>query len=102
MISTMQDAIVKIDKAGRLVIPSEIRQALRLTPDTPLQIRIVNGVLEIEPRSEPALFKKKGRLTVASIHGKSQSLSHEITENTRREIYAGRAEQLIVQSRRKK
>lgn len=102
MILTMIDAITKIDGAGRVVIPREIRQAMRLKADTPLQLRLVDGILEIEPQSSPAVFKKKGRLVVASLHGKARNLTQEETEKTRQDIYTGKTEHLIAQSRRKK
>jgi len=38
-----------IDAAGRLVIPKAIREAAGLTPETPLEIRLHEGRVEIEP-----------------------------------------------------
>ena len=102
MIPTMRETKTKIDGAGRVVIPSEIRQAMRLTADTPLQLRLVNGVLEIEPESNPANFVKKGRLVVASLAGKPRKLTQEETEKVRQEIYTDRTEQLIAPPRGKK
>lgn len=38
-----------IDAAGRLVILKAIREATGLTPETPLEIRLHEGRVEIEP-----------------------------------------------------
>ena len=40
---------VKIDKQGRIVIPSEIRKLLRLDPNTELILNIRNGTIVLEP-----------------------------------------------------
>ena len=37
-----------IDGAGRLVIPKQIREQVGLKPGMPLDIRVDNGVIEIE------------------------------------------------------
>jgi len=42
--------VTTMDKAGRLVIPSDIRREAALQPGTPLEIRWRDGVLEIEPQ----------------------------------------------------
>ena len=38
-----------IDRAGRIVIPKQIRDALGLTPDTELEITIDGGGVRLEP-----------------------------------------------------
>jgi AbrB family looped-hinge helix DNA binding protein len=40
---------VTMDKSGRVVIPKEIRKAANLAPDVPLNIRLENGSLVLEP-----------------------------------------------------
>ncbi len=50
-----------IDRAGRLVIPKEIRDRAGLTPGMPLNIRVHNGVIEIEPEGLPVRLEWRGR-----------------------------------------
>jgi AbrB family looped-hinge helix DNA binding protein len=40
---------VTIDKAGRIVVPKVMRDELGLTPETNLQMEVVDGHLEISP-----------------------------------------------------
>src|SRR3989304_3100937 len=54
-----------IDRAGRIVVPKSIRDAARLTPGTPLDIRVVGGHLEIEPVPVPVKLERRGKLLVA-------------------------------------
>jgi len=45
---------VSIDRAGRVVIPKAMRQELGLSPDTPLDIDVVDGHIELSSTHEPA------------------------------------------------
>jgi len=54
-----------IDRAGRIVVPKSIRDAARLTPGTPLDIRVIGGHLEIEPVPVPVKLERRGKLLVA-------------------------------------
>jgi AbrB family looped-hinge helix DNA binding protein len=73
-----------MDSAGRLVIPREIRREAGLEPDTPLDVRWRDGVIEIEPQPLAVNLEKRGRLTVAVPRGKTPSLSGRSVERTRR------------------
>ena len=53
-----------IDGAGRLVIPKAIRQKAGITPGMPLDIRVENGVITVEPEYLPVRLEKRGHLTV--------------------------------------
>ena len=53
-----------IDRAGRLVIPKEIREKAGIKAGMPLDIRVDNGVIEIEPENVPMRLEKRGQLTV--------------------------------------
>jgi AbrB family looped-hinge helix DNA binding protein len=44
---------VSIDKAGRVVVPKPMRDALGISPETPLDIDVVDGHLELSVPSEP-------------------------------------------------
>jgi AbrB family looped-hinge helix DNA binding protein len=45
---------VTIDRAGRIVVPKRLREELGLSPDTQLEIDVVDGHLELSTRREPA------------------------------------------------
>ena len=54
-----------MDRAGRIVVPKLLRQALGLKPGQPLEIRAGDGRLEIEIASTPMQLKKRGKGLVA-------------------------------------
>lgn len=56
---------VAMDKAGRIVIPRSVRDRAHLRPGAPLEIRVRDGVVELEPAPAPARLEKRGRWTVA-------------------------------------
>jgi len=56
---------VTMDSAGRLVIPKKLREEAELEPDTPLEIRCHNGVIEIAPKTLEVTLVKKGPFLVA-------------------------------------
>ena len=78
--------ITTMDSAGRLVIPREIRQEAGLEPDTPLDVRWRDGVIEIEPQPLAVKFEKRGRLVVATPRGKVRALTSGAVERTRRAV----------------
>jgi len=45
---------VSIDSAGRVVVPKRLRDELGFSPDTPLEIDVVDGHLELSAPHEPA------------------------------------------------
>jgi AbrB family looped-hinge helix DNA binding protein len=40
---------VSIDRAGRVVVPKQLRDALGLVPEDPIEIELVDGHLELSP-----------------------------------------------------
>lgn len=54
-----------IDRAGRIVVPKALREAVGLAPGTPLEIRVVGGRLEIAPAPVPVKLERRGKLLVA-------------------------------------
>jgi AbrB family looped-hinge helix DNA binding protein len=55
------NAIVEIDKAGRIVIPKKMRDALHLTPGTRLRVERTGESLTLEPDfPEPRLEMRDG------------------------------------------
>jgi AbrB family looped-hinge helix DNA binding protein len=57
------DATAEIDKAGRVVVPKRLRDALHLVPGTRLTLHQEGDRLVIQPESKPrGLYMKKGTL----------------------------------------
>jgi len=82
--------VTTMDSAGRLVIPREIRREAGLEPDTPLDVRWRDGVIEIEPQPLAVKLEKRGRLTVALPRGKANHLTGDAVEKTRRAVRRAR------------
>jgi AbrB family looped-hinge helix DNA binding protein len=55
-----------IDDAGRLIVPKALRDELRLTGGTLLEIRLREGRLELEPVTTPMRLERRGRRLVAA------------------------------------
>src|SRR3989442_13562297 len=66
-----------IDRAGRIVVPKPLRQALGLKPGQPLEIRAADGRLEIEIASTPMQLRKRGKGLVAIPKAKLPPLTAE-------------------------
>lgn len=47
---------VSIDRAGRVVIPKPLRHQLGISPETPLEIEVVDGHLELSVPNEPPVM----------------------------------------------
>jgi AbrB family looped-hinge helix DNA binding protein len=75
-----------IDRAGRLVVPKEIRREAGLRPGIPLEIRLEGGRIEIEPAPLPVKLVRRGRLLVAEPEGAPRSLDRATVEKTRRSL----------------
>ena len=57
--------ITTIDRAGRLVIPKRLREQAGLRAGEPLDVRYVDGRIEIEPRAAELRLEDKGGVLVA-------------------------------------
>lgn len=75
-----------MDSAGRLVIPSEIRREAGIQPDTPLQVRWRDGVIEIEPQPLAVTLERRKRLLVAVPRTSVPVLKPETVERTKRRL----------------
>lgn len=71
-----------IDRAGRIVVPKALRQALGLRPGQPLEIRAADGRLEIEIASTPMQLRKRGRGLVAVPDAELPPLTAEQVRDT--------------------
>lgn len=78
--------IVTMDRAGRLVIPADIRREAAIEPGVPLDVRLRDGVIEIQPQPLPVVLERRGRLLVAAPVTKPPALTHETVERTRRAV----------------
>ena len=78
--------LTTMDAAGRLVIPKEIRREAGIEPDTPLDVRWRDGVIEIEPQPLAVKLEKRGRLLVATPRSKVSPLTGGAIERTRRAV----------------
>jgi len=82
--------ITTMDSAGRLVIPREIRREAGIEPDTPLDVRWRDGVIEIEPQPLAVTLQKRGRLLVAVPRSNVPPLTIGTVERTREKVRRGR------------
>ncbi len=73
---------VAIDKAGRVVIPREVRAKAGLKPGVALEIRVRDGVIELEVPSTPMKIVKKGRWAVAVPDKAAGKLSQRQVDET--------------------
>jgi len=75
-----------IDAAGRVVVPKKIRDAVQLEAGSELEVRVENGVIQMEPVAAPVKFKKRGRFLVATRPGQAATLTQQVLEATRERI----------------
>jgi AbrB family looped-hinge helix DNA binding protein len=73
---------VTIDRAGRLVIPKELREQAGIGPGTEVKICYRDGHLEIEPETLPVRLVRQGRFLVAVPLVDVPPLTNEIVEQT--------------------
>lgn len=77
---------VTMDKAGRLVIPSEIRREAGLQPGMPLEIRVDDGRIQIEPKPMEVRVERRGNWAVAVPVHPVPPMDHKVVERTIRKI----------------
>lgn len=82
--------ITTMDPSGRLVIPKEIRREADLQAGTPVEVRLRDGVIEIEPQPLCVKLERKGHLLVARPAAPVPKLRTSAVEKTRREIESQR------------
>jgi AbrB family looped-hinge helix DNA binding protein len=86
---------VTIDKAGRLVIPKKIRDKAYIKPGMKLDIRVENGVIEIEPVPIPVKLERQGRFLVVVSPPGTPKLTAEDYERVRQEIILERERRIL-------
>lgn len=80
---------ITIDRAGRVVIPKEIRDAAGIEPGMPLTVTCRDGRIEIEPRRRPVRIIKRGRLQVAMSVDDAEPLTRETVRRTQDRTRSG-------------
>jgi len=78
-----------MDSAGRLVIPAAVRRAAGIVPGTELEIRCVDGRIEIEPAPQRVKLVRRGRFVVAVPKVPVEPLTNEVVQATRRRTRRG-------------
>jgi AbrB family looped-hinge helix DNA binding protein len=75
-----------IDQAGRLVLPKAVRERARLVPGMPLDVRVVDGRIEIEPAPARVTMEKRGGFWVAQPVETVPVLAHDTVERSIEEL----------------
>jgi AbrB family looped-hinge helix DNA binding protein len=76
----MSEVLAPIDKAGRIVLPKEIRDELEINPGDVLSISTRGGEVTLRPRREKRGLIRKGRALVFS--SGDDSIIEQDTVNT--------------------
>jgi AbrB family looped-hinge helix DNA binding protein len=71
-----------MDAAGRLVLPKAIRERAQLLPGVPLEVRVVDGRIEIEPVSATVTLTRSDGFWVAAPAEDVPVLSQAQVDNT--------------------
>jgi AbrB family looped-hinge helix DNA binding protein len=75
--------IVTIDSAGRMVVPKPIRERAGLQPGMPLEIRVHDGRVEIEPAPREVRIEERGGFRIAEPLEDYEPLQEETVRRTR-------------------
>jgi AbrB family looped-hinge helix DNA binding protein len=75
-----------IDRAGRVVIPKEVRQAAGLRPGDSIDVVFQEGEVAIRPTGVEMRLEKRGRFTVIVPETAIEPLSQEVVERTLEQV----------------
>jgi AbrB family looped-hinge helix DNA binding protein len=78
----MKDVLVPIDKAGRVVLPKDVRDELSINPGDLLRISIHGNEVTLSPNREVPGFIKRGSALVYTT-GEADLLGNDTVENVR-------------------
>lgn len=78
----MKDALIPIDKAGRVVLPKEVREELSINPGDFLELSVQGDQVTLRPNRERTGFIKRGNALVFSTGG-PDLLENDVIENIR-------------------
>jgi len=80
----MKEVLIPIDKAGRVVLPKDVREELAINPGDLLKISVRGDQVTLSPDRAKAGFVKRGGALVFST-GQTDLLESEAVETVRRE-----------------
>jgi AbrB family looped-hinge helix DNA binding protein len=80
-----------IDRSGRVVVPKAARRAARLEPGTELEVRVIDGRIELEPKAARVRLVKRGGLVVAEPIVAKKPVTQAEVNLTLEGLRAGRA-----------
>ena len=80
----MKDLLVPIDKAGRVVLPKNVRDELAISPGDLLRVSIHGNQVTLRPSRGRSGFIKRGHALVFSSGG-ADLLDNEVVEGIRAE-----------------
>jgi AbrB family looped-hinge helix DNA binding protein len=83
-----------IDAAGRLVIPKELRRQAGIQPGMRLDIRVMDGRIEIEPAASEVQLVRQGRFLVAVPEEELPALTSDTVDETLEAVREERATDL--------
>jgi AbrB family looped-hinge helix DNA binding protein len=82
-----------IDKGGRLVIPKAVRIAAGLEPGTEVELRVVDGRVELVPAPLDVRFERRGRFLVAVPRESVPTVTAAEIERTIQDLREGRLDE---------
>ena len=89
-----------IDGAGRVIVPKVIREAVQLEAGSEIDVRVENGIIQLEPIANPVKFKKRGHLLIATRPERTGELTREMVETTRESIRGERTRSGLGKTRK--
>jgi AbrB family looped-hinge helix DNA binding protein len=78
--------ITTIDSAGRIVVPKRLREELHFNPGQELEVRAVDGRLEIEHPTTPIRLEERAGQLVAATDREMPTLTAEMVRDTLEQI----------------
>jgi AbrB family looped-hinge helix DNA binding protein len=78
--------VTTIDSAGRIVVPKRLREELHFNPGQELEVRAVDGRLEIEHPTTPIRLEERDEQLVAVTDREMPTLTAEMVRATLEQI----------------
>lgn len=82
-INGMNDLLIPIDQAGRIVLPKDVRDELAIKPGDKFKVKVQGFAVMLTPNNETTGFVRKGKALVFSSIG-NQALTQETVAETAR------------------